>query len=172
MSESERHDELLAVIRKQGRAAIAAQAAAESCLEFLQEQAPATPDSSMDGVALLKSLLPVFDALERVAGEAKTIQGTSPTWRSRLSGATHREHQALIAGVQLVARQLTDALASAGVQRDAATAIELDSARHRVVEVRASSGADARVLEVVRPGYRLGNVQVRETEVVAGEKSK
>ncbi len=174
MDDTERHDELRALIRKQGRAALAAQAAAETCLEVLQSQttAPEVEAPAVDPAALVKCLLPAFDALQRVAAEARALQSADVSLWSRIAGGSKVQQMSLLDGVQLLERQFMDALASAGVVRDAVVGATLDPLRHRVVEVREPAQAEVSVLEVVRPGYSLAGQRLRETDVVVAAQEK
>ena len=77
-----RIDELTREVRRQGRAAVAAQAAAESCLERLAEghgvddgggdEPPAEEEQAAD-TAWVHALLPVADALDRVLSQARAM---------------------------------------------------------------------------------------------------
>ncbi|MCU0692426.1 MAG: hypothetical protein MUF54_13580, partial [Polyangiaceae bacterium] len=81
-----RIDELMKEVRRQGRASIAAQAAAESCLESvstLQEQmresaAAQDPPDNDDREAVVRALLPFVDALDRTAEHARALAESTP----------------------------------------------------------------------------------------------
>jgi hypothetical protein len=79
-----RIDELVREVRRQGRAAVAAQAAAESCLERLAEaqdreeeppaeEAQAEKEAQAEDAAWVHALLPVADALDRVLSQARAM---------------------------------------------------------------------------------------------------
>jgi molecular chaperone GrpE len=78
-----RVEELIREVRRQGRAAVAAQAAAESCLERLAEdqggeeppaeEAEVEEEAHADDAAWVHALLPVADALDRVLSQARAM---------------------------------------------------------------------------------------------------
>jgi hypothetical protein len=183
-----RLDDLLKEVRRQGRAAIAAQAAAESCLEAIRAQAGEAESgdegeggdervgpAAEDGVRWLRALIPVADALERVTREATVLYVSRPPVKGRLLGrlfrATEprdaRTHTALSEGLRVLRAQLEGALRDLGVSVDRRKGGPVDVERQRVVEVRAAGpGERETVVEVVRPGYALGEKILREAEVV------
>jgi molecular chaperone GrpE (heat shock protein) len=175
--------ELTQEIRRQGRAAVAAQAAAESCLELLKEQsldAEDAPDEDRDPpdeqsqaseAAWLERLLPVFDAIDRSVVQAESVAKALPgrRWLTLVPPmqAALEAAEATIHGLRLLRGQLDQALAQLGVDVDRETGCLLDPERHRVLEVRPHQHApDNSVLEVMRPGYCAGGRRVRDTEVV------
>lgn len=176
-----RLDELLKEVRRQGRAAIAAQAAAESCLEAVRERAggDAGAGGEDDAVEWLRSLIPVADALERVVKQAAALDATRPpVKRSLLQRLVHppeivddRAHRALSEGLRVLHAQLEGALRDRGVGVDRRTGEPFDGERQRVVEVRSPRPGErpGTVVEVVRPGYALGARVVREAEVVVAQ---
>lgn len=187
-----RLDELLKEVRRQGRAAIAAQAAAESCLDALRTQAGeaggeeegedgderATP-ATEDGARWLRALIPVADALERVTREAAALDvPRPPTTRGllgRLLPGTEPldapAHAALSRGLRVLRAQFEGALRDLGVSVDRRTGGPVDGERQRVVEVRARRPGErpGTVVEVVRSGYALGEKILREAEVVVAD---
>jgi molecular chaperone GrpE (heat shock protein) len=186
-----RLDDLLKEVRRQGRAAIAAQAAAESCLEELRAQSSeGDPDDGGDdeaderaamaaaeeGARWLRALIPVADAIDRVAREAAALDAPrAPVKRglfarllAPVEPADGRAQAALGEGLRVLRAQLEGTLRDLGVSVDRRTGGPVDGERQRVVEVRAPAPGEHRgtVVEVVRPGYALGDKVVRETEVV------
>ena len=164
---------VLDAIRKQGRAAVAAQAAAESCLEAVRKlEAPPPAPTSEGVVELLHRLLPAIDSLRRVAAEAASLDHARPSPLVRLV-APQRTHRIdnLIQGIRLLEAQFDNALASAGVTLDRAIGIPVDADRHHVVSVRSQKDRAGQVLEVTRDGYWIGERIVREAEVVAAVES-
>lgn len=189
-----RIDELTREVRRQGRAAVAAQAAAESCLERLAEghgvddgggdEPPAEEEQAAD-TAWVHALLPVADALDRVLSQARamvargldtaapkvgrlwSMLGRAP--REARYPAGGPELRALAEGLRVLRAQLTTALESCGVTADRRVGVPVDPEVHRVVEVRAARTGerDGVVLEVIRPGYTAHGRIVREAEVVA-----
>jgi molecular chaperone GrpE len=166
-------DELTRELRRQGRAAIAAQAAAESCLEVLEGRADASASGARDDGAWLSALIPVADALDRVVAQGLALaalpraavqRGLWPFRRAE-PPQPDREMAALGEGLRVLRAQLQAALEGLGVSIDRRTGVAVDPEVHRVVEVR-KSGPREVVVEVVRPGYRLGERVVREAEVV------
>ncbi len=185
-----RIDELSRDVRRQGRAAVAAQAAAESCLERLAETgeagvAGAAPEERPDAdLGWVRALLPVADALDRILAQARAMAEQRPKtppkgrglW-ARLRGtpgeaprsAREPELRALAEGLRVLRAQLAAALEGCGVTVDRRVGVPIDPEVHRVVEARAArSGEDEGVvLEVIRPGYAAGGRVLREAEVVA-----
>ena len=180
------HDELLQAIRKQGRAALAAQAAAEACLEaVLRLEAGAKPatssgppagDEAAEGAAVLARLLPFVDALRRVVQESRALASPAPAGlRARLFGQREDPRvAALVEGVRILGAQLEATLQGLGVAIDAEVGVPVDGERHRVVEVRPPGpGAPAgTVLQIVRAGYALRGRRLREADVVAAEERR
>ncbi len=177
-----RLDDLLKEVRRQGRAAIAAQAAAESCLEAIKARPAATSEPSAtsdEAVRWLRALIPVADAVERIAQRATALD--APAKRTLLQRVLrapepddHHARAALTDGLRLLQAQLEATLHDLGVEVDRRTGKPVDAERQRVVEVRAA-GPNERVgtvVEVVRPGYALGAKIVREAEVVIAEGRK
>lgn len=170
-------EELGREVRRQGRAAVAAQAAAESCLEALEARDRSEDgerDELDDGVdrAWLGAIIPVADALDRVVAQAAMLaRRRLPAPRRRLwpfgepEALVDEDADALLQGLRVLRAQLDAALEARGAAAERRTGIPVDAEVHRVVEVRGESG-DERVVEIVRPGYRLGERMVREAEVV------
>ncbi len=181
-----RLDDLLKEVRRQGRAAIAAQAAAESCLEAIQARPAAASAASAaseageatsdEAVRWLRALVPVADAVDRMAQRAAALEAPdAPTKRTLLqrffgAGEPDDRHAraALTEGLRLLRAQLEGTLHDLGVAVDRRTGDPVDAERQRVVEVRAPRPheREGTVVEVVRPGYALGAKIVREAEVV------
>jgi molecular chaperone GrpE len=185
-----RLDDLLKEVRRQGRAAIAAQAAAESCLDAIREQAGRGPgnDDETSGeraaeaadaerVRWLRALIPVGDALDRVIRQAAALDAPPRRergWLRRLLPAPAddgRARAALIEGLRVLGAQLEGTLRDLGVSVDRRTGGPVDGERHRVVEVRPPGPGHRRgtVIEVVRPGYALDDRVIREAEVVVAD---
>lgn len=185
-----RLDAMAQDIRKQGRASVAAHAAAESCLQGVRdlqqqiEQSSAlvgmpkdAPDSSL--LRVVRSLLPFADSLDRAVELSRAATAaTSPppaTWLSRWLGLTppaSPETAALATGLALLQQQLRSIFQELEVEVEVRSGIPVDPDIHRVVEVRrvAPNGTDApsgTVIEVVRPGYACSGIRLREAEVVA-----
>jgi molecular chaperone GrpE (heat shock protein) len=172
-----RLDDLLKEVRRQGRAAIAAQAAAESCLEALQAQpaaaSAASATASDEAARWLRALIPVADAVDRMAQRAAALDAPAKrTLVQRLldapePGARHAR-AALTQGLRLLRAQLEGALHDLGVAVDRRAGDPVDAERQRVVEVRSPQPHEraGTVVEVVRPGYALGAKIIREAEVV------
>lgn len=161
---------VLEAIRKQGRASIAAQAAAESCLEAVRQLNGAREVPAADGAPdLLRALLPAIDAIERVAAEAAVVDEMPRSFLARwLEPRRAGSVEALVQGVRLLGAQLENALRLAGVTIDREVGVPVDGSRHHVVSMRREHERAGQVIEVVRAGYQLGGCVVREAEVVAG----
>jgi molecular chaperone GrpE (heat shock protein) len=176
-----RLEDLLREVRRQGRASVAAQAASESCLEAVNGlrkdfEGFKEGDDDGDGTSgeqLLRALLPVFDAIDRVAQQAKTARAKAPApWIQKLlSPPPDDVTLGLLAdGLRLLRAQLEAALNSVGVEVDRRVGVIVDAERHRVVEVRRNApGPRETVLEIVRPGYSFEGIRIRETDVVVKE---
>ncbi len=189
---AQRLDAISQDIRKQGRAAIAAQAAAETCLhtvealrseleqmgQELRASSASQDDASdgeiaMDAEELVRRFIPFSDALDRVLtqGSRLAISFEKPTFLERLVGDRGRRAAAVVMaeGLRLLRAQLDDVMHDFGVDIDRATGVSVDGLRHRVVETRVvhDSAPVNTVLEVVRPGYHLRGNLLRETDVVA-----
>ncbi|HEU4408337.1 MAG TPA: nucleotide exchange factor GrpE [Polyangiaceae bacterium] len=181
-----RLDEILREVRRLGRATVAAQAAAESCLEALQREGHGAADGpapAEGGDQWLRALLPFADALDRMADQADAMAARRepPARPSRLAWlwpgrAPARDagadgHVAALAeGLRLLRAQLAAALEGVGVAIDRRVGVPIDPEAHRVVEVRAGAAAGrppGHVIEVARPGYALGGRRLREADVVA-----
>lgn len=182
-----RLDDLLKEVRRQGRAAIAAQAAAEACLEAIEARDDRLePDSATSGtssidaspeiaIRWLQALIPVADAIDRAVAQATSIVAAPRRawWRSwPFAAPTALEDprlQALVEGLVVLRSQLQGALDDLGVSVDREVGVPIDPERQRIIEVRppAEGEQPGTVVEVVRPGYGLGATLVREAEVVA-----
>jgi GrpE len=186
-----RLDDLLKEVRRQGRAAIAAQAAAESCLEAIREQslpgdlaadeANGDDEAGEESARWLRALIPVADGLDRVARQAAAIEAPHPPPSKRGllrrllpapepagDGGARVALAALSEGLRVLRAQLEGTLRDLGASVDRRAGEPVDSERQRVVEIRAPRPGEraGTVVEVVRPGYALGAKIVREAEVV------
>lgn len=176
-----RLDELLKEVRRQGRAAVAAQAAAESCLtavEALARRAERDPEPAPgdEPARWLRALLPTIDALDRAAAQATALIQRRARPRRGFLRALFRaapdddaEVNALLAGVEVLGAQLEAALGELGVVIDEPLGEPVDPERHRVVAVSAPRRDEPSgvVVELARPGYAIGTKVVREAEVIA-----
>jgi molecular chaperone GrpE (heat shock protein) len=163
-------DAILGEIRRQGRAAVAAQAAADSCLEEVQAlRSELTSPRSRDPVELARALLPLADALDRMDAWARTTGEKRPRWRELLfrDAKKDRELASVAEAVRLLRLQLENALRAIGVTADREVGVAVDGERHRVVEVRPTSEGTGSVVAIVRAGYRIGAHCVREADVIA-----
>jgi hypothetical protein len=179
-----RLDDLMKEVRRQGRAAVGAQAAAEACLSAIEQslasdaasEDAASPDpSAVAEIELdwLRALIPVADAIDRAVIEATAILREPPRPRFRFAffaaPAPDPRLKALVEGLVVLQAQLHGALNELGVSVDRQLGAPIDPERQRIVEVRAPGLGEqsGTVVEVVRPGYALGATLVREAEVVA-----
>lgn len=175
MSDERDTTEIIQEIRRQGRAAVAAQAAAEACLDAIAvlrapdgEEASVGDDRERD---LVRALLPLADALDRVADQTSNLASTAepPGRVQRWLGvrAAGPDLASLANAVTLLRAQLADALDVARVTIDRRTGVPIDGDAHRVVGTK--RGPAGQVVEVVRPGYTHRGVRVREADVIAGK---
>lgn len=190
-----RLDELSKDVRRQGRAALAAQAAAESCLEKLSETTSDTDDEGEEepeappapDLGWVQAMLPVADAIDRMLAQATAMVepravADSPPAPKGLFSLFRRPTQvvtapldrepdlrALLEGLRVLRSQLGAAFEQLDVKVDRRTGVPVDPEVHRVVEVRPTRANEApdRVLEVIRPGYMASGRVIREAEVVA-----
>ena len=180
-----RLDDLLKEVRRQGRAAIASQAAAEACLAAVHAQAARAeeeddvaavdpPGAPEVAIRWLRALIPVADAIDRAVEQAAAIAARPARSRFRLwpfaaPAPVDPQLRALMEGLLVLRSQLQGALGDLGVSIDRRVGWPIDLERQRVVEVRAPLPDEqpGTAVEVVRPGYSLGMTLVREAEVVA-----
>jgi len=178
-----RLDALAVEIRRQGRAAVSAQAAAEATLEKVRELAAALPDPrpparpaasspERDQDDWLRALIPVFDAFDSWLSQAQALEREMS--RTRWLGAlpplrrVGSQVRAFAEGVALLGAQLERALGEVGVVVDRQAGVTVDPLRHRVVEVKPGPATrEAQVLQVLRPGYARHGRCLREAEVRA-----
>ncbi|MEO8092372.1 MAG: nucleotide exchange factor GrpE [bacterium] len=101
---------------------------------------------------LAKALLPSLDNLERALNSAEAAA------------------EGLTQGVELVYRELREALARAGVEAYDPAGESFDPAWHEAVTTRAADGAQpGTVVETLAKGYRLDDQVLRAAKVVVGE---
>lgn len=160
---------MLNEVRRAGRAAVAARAAAEACEESVERLGRGgEPPEDVRGI--LEAILPICDALRRMADAARREEPPE-TWLARLrsSGRAAAENRTLRDAIVLLDAQLTSALEGRGVAIDREVGGPVDPERHRVVETCARRGGESAgvVSSVVRPGYRVGGARVRDADVVA-----
>jgi molecular chaperone GrpE (heat shock protein) len=176
----ERLEALSVETRRQGRASIAAQAAAESCAssvdamraevsQLRERVCSERGDSGLED--LVRALMPVADAIDRVGEQSSklTVNAKRPGFLARMFGATDPTMglQALSDGLNVLGAQLEAAMSGMGVQVDREVGVAVDGQAHRVVEVRTPGPGDVPgvVIEIVRPGYCLNGKQLREADV-------
>jgi GrpE len=181
-----RLDDLMAEVRRQGRAAVGAQAAAEACLSTLEQSLARDEESDEDALTdppsvteidWLKALIPVADAIDRAVIQAIAIarEPPRPRWRIGLfAPAAEPRLTALVEGLLVLKSQMEGALGELGVSVDRSVGAPIDPHRQRIVEVRAPKPGErsGTVVEVVRPGYAVGATLVREAEVVAAREGR
>jgi molecular chaperone GrpE (heat shock protein) len=171
-----RLDEILREVRRQGRAAIAAQASADACLEAISALEKANEDREpaedvgaprSDAESIVRALIPVADAIERIASAAEEVERPI-SWRERLLGRALREG-VLAEPLRLLRSQMESALEAHGVLVDRRVGIPVEGESHRVVETQPGPSPDGEptVLVVLRPGYALGDRCLREADVIA-----
>ncbi len=180
-----RVEALVLEMRRQGRACIAAQAASEACADsvvalrddlLVHQAPPSSQDDEIRAETIVRALLPVADAVERVRKQAHEVAKAPPRRRSLLArlteppaAAANQALSALVEGLDVLAAQLEEAFRSVEVTVDRCEGVPVDGNVHRVVEVRRppSSKLDGTVAEVIRPGYRFAGKLLREADVVA-----
>lgn len=159
--------ELALELRRQGRAAVAAQAAAEACLAAIEERGEPADEPEP---AWLAPLLPVADAIDRIDARAASLlqERSRPRTLLRwpLGKAPDPDLAAIAGAVRILRAQMAQALESLDVTIERRVGIPVDPELHRVVDVRMAGSAEGTIVEVVRPGYSLGGRVVREAEVV------
>ncbi|AUX43055.1 uncharacterized protein SOCE26_044950 [Sorangium cellulosum] len=175
--------ELVREVRRQGRAAVAAQAAAESCLEQVTALARAAESARDAGgaprpaeeLSWLGVILPVADAIDRAVAQASAMVERRARveragfWPFRRRAEPDPELGALAEGLRVLRAQLVAALEGCGVTVDRRVGVAVDPEVHRVVEVRPPRDAEPEgvVVDVIRPGYAARGRLVREADVVA-----
>ena len=106
------------------------------------------------GEELLRTLLPVFDNLERAAVHAD--QGA--------------DAKAIGDGVRMVIKQFTDTLGRVGIKRIAAVGLPFDPLVHEAIQqVETADVAAGTVVAEVAPGYLIGERLVRAAMVVVAK---
>jgi molecular chaperone GrpE len=116
------------------------------------------------------ALLPVFDAVERLAVQAESLATTfRESWCPMLPAGARAERalSELARGLEAVQKQVDDTLNHLGVEVDRELYCPLDPRRHHVVQARREPGvSNNSVIEVLRPGYRVGAQRIRAADVV------
>jgi molecular chaperone GrpE len=102
---------------------------------------------------LVKELLPVLDDLERA-----------------LEAASQHEEAKLEEGVQLVHRELKEALAKEGLV-EIETNGQFDPHKHEALLSQPSDEDEGAIIEVLQKGYRLGDRVLRPARVVISQGS-
>ncbi|MFI5302707.1 MAG: nucleotide exchange factor GrpE, partial [Polyangiales bacterium] len=103
---------------------------------------------------LLKTLLPVFDNLERAASHAE--------------GAT--DSKAIADGVKMVIKQFVDTLARLNVVRVSTIGSAFDPLIHEAIQqIETADHAPGTVVAEVAPGYKLGEKLMRAAMVVVAK---
>jgi molecular chaperone GrpE len=100
---------------------------------------------------LVKQLLPVLDNLERA-----------------LVAATEHEEEKVLEGVELVVRELHDALRKEGLE-EIDTDGRFDPHVHEALLSQPSEAEEGAVIEVLQKGYRLGDRVLRPARVVVSQ---
>jgi molecular chaperone GrpE (heat shock protein) len=174
---ADRLETLATELRRQGRAAVAAQAAAESCLTAVERletrmaEVERTEESRGDD-EVLPALFPLFDALMRVVGQAEGLESDAgPRWPLSLlhTSKNPARLQSLQHAVRLLGAALDQTMDHLGIVIERRVGISLDPVTHRVVEARAPRVGEApdTVVEVRRCGYLKDGRVLREADVVA-----
>ena len=99
----------------------------------------------------MKQLLPVLDNLERA-----------------LVAATEHEEEQVLEGVELVLRELSDALRKEGLE-EIETDGRFDPHVHEALLSQPSEAEEGSVIEVLQKGYRLGDRVLRPARVVVSQ---
>jgi molecular chaperone GrpE (heat shock protein) len=185
-----RLDALSSEVRRQGRAGVGAQAAAEACLkevQALRAEASVRSSSAQGSTSgrarnedplerVVLSLLPLFDAVDgavhqvgaRRSPKAPAGQGLlAELLRFRGASARPSSEDPMQLGLEMIRVEARSALERLGVEVDDRVGVPVDPERHRVVGARARHGDVATVIEVLRPGYLIGGVCLREADVIA-----
>lgn len=103
---------------------------------------------------LLKTLLPVFDNLERAVVHAD--QAT--------------DVKAIADGVKMVLKQFTDTLARVNIKRVGGVGAAFDPTVHEAVQqIESADAAPGTVIAEVQPGYQMGDRLVRAALVVVAK---
>lgn len=106
---------------------------------------------------LLASFLPVVDNLDRAIAAAKA----------------HSQTAELLAGIELVRRELLTSFATFGVKHAPALGEPFDPNRHEALAVVSTTNLaqDGRVIEVMREGYVIGEDTLRPAGVAVGKRT-
>ena len=106
------------------------------------------------GADVIKAMLPVADDMDRAV---EAMAGSD-------------DIEALRAGVGLIAQKFHEVLRSCGVSEIEAKGLELDTDHHEAV-ARFDAGKEkkGKIVDVVQPGYKMGDKVLRFAKVVVGE---
>ncbi len=106
------------------------------------------------GASVVKEILPVVDDVQRAVAAMEKSDDVA----------------ALREGVRLIAQKFTETLRRQNVTEIEALGLELDTDRHEAV-ARFAAGEEQRgkIIDVVQPGYMMGDRVLRFAKVVVGE---
>lgn len=100
---------------------------------------------------MLKTLLPVFDNLERAVMHAESAN----------------DSKAIAEGVRMVLKQFTDAVGKVGIKRVAGVGTAFDPLVHEAIQqIETTEHPAGTVVAEVQPGYTLGDRLLRAAMVV------
>jgi molecular chaperone GrpE len=124
-------------------------------------------------IAVARDLVPALDNLERALLSAGIDPGLADGGAAAARQSPTEEvsgRDALARGVELVYRELRDALARAGVESYDPVGEAFDPAWHEAVATRPADGATAgTVIETLDKGYRLDGQVLRAAKVIVAE---
>ena len=165
-------EDVIKEVRRQGKAAVAAQAAAEASLqavEALSERLSDSPSRSAEEARrILEGLLPVFDALDRIGQHVRRPKTRRDQWMDRLRLTPSVD--ALNEGIRLLRAQLDATLKGLDIEVDRRVGVPFDPEAHRAIEVQYRPHVSVpTVTEVVAAGYCYRGQRLREADVVVAQ---
>jgi molecular chaperone GrpE len=141
---------------------------------YRKRAARETADAERRGrIAVARDLVPALDNLERALRSAGVDPATTDGGAATATAAPTEEvsaRDALARGVELVYRELRDALSRAGVESYDPVGESFDPAWHEAVATRpADADASGTVIETLDKGYRLDGQVLRAAKVIVAE---
>jgi molecular chaperone GrpE len=141
---------------------------------YRKRAARETADAERRGrIAVARDLVPALDNLERALRSAGVDPATADGAAATATATPTEEvsaRDALARGVELVYRELRDALNRAGVESYDPVGETFDPAWHEAVATRpADADAAGTVIETLDKGYRLDGQVLRAAKVIVAE---
>ncbi|RME53396.1 nucleotide exchange factor GrpE [Candidatus Woesearchaeota archaeon] len=125
--------------------------------EFENFQKRASKEESLarsrGACALMERLLPVLDSIDQARKQRKN-------------------HQAFIKGCELIFDQIEAILKKEGLEKIDDIGVPADPFKHDVMMRQEAEDAPGTIIQVVQPGYKVGDAIVRHAKVVVAKKKE